>query len=124
MEEDLESEGDSEVILRNSNPPKEAPPSLPCDLQNTEEFGPSETDDETGKPQPRTWWTKRGPPPPRRGPPPPVPPRASSGQAKLLSFKKMKISDDSQSDVRALLGKHTGHLEEILTRQNFLLFSV
>ena len=116
MEEDLESESDSEVILRNSNPPKEAPPSLPCDLQNTEEFGPSETDDETGKPQPRTWWT-------RRGPPPPVPPRASSGQAKLLSFKKMKISDDSQSDVRALLGKHTGHLEEMLTTQNFLLLT-
>ena len=122
MEDDLESEGDSESILSSSNPPKEAPPPLPLDLQNPppEVFGPSETDEETGKPYPRTWWTRCGPSPPRRGPPPPVPPRVCNGQAKLLSFKKMKISADYQSDMRTLLEKHAGHLEEILARQKNL----
>ena len=115
MEEELEV--DTEVFLK-SDPPKEAPPPLPPLLghQNLppEAFGPSETDEETTKAQTRTWWG-------RCGPPPPVPPRANSGQAKLLSFKKMRMSaDHSLSDVRALLGKQTGHLEEVLTRQKGL----
>ena len=116
MEEELEV--DTEVFLK-SDPPKEAPPPLPPLLgpQNLppEAFGPSETDEETPKGQTRAWWG-------RRGPPPPVPPRVSSGQAKLLSFKKMRMSAavHSQSDVRALLGKQTAHLEEVLTRQKSL----
>ena len=137
MEEDLGSEDDSEIILSSNNPPKEAPPPLPLDLQNPspDEFDPSETDEETGKPLPRTCGTRPGPSPPRHGPPPPrlepppprcgpsptrlgppppVPPRASRGQA------KMKISAHSQSDMRTLLGKHTDHLEEILARQKDL----
>ena len=117
---EMGEDGVTEVFL-SSSPPKEAPPPLPLGVHDLppEVFGPSETDEESPtKPppltcQPRTSWS-------RRGPPPPVPPRASSGhQAKLLGFKKMKVlSDHSQSDVRSLLGKHTGHLEELLTRQN------
>ena len=115
MEEELE--GDTEIFWSN-NPPKEAPPPLPPLLGPhnlpPEVFGPSETEEESPKPQTRTWWT-------RRGPPPPVPPRASSGQAKLLSFKKMRMSGaHSQSDVRALLRQQTAHLEEVLTRQKSL----
>ena len=115
MEDELE--GDTEIFL-NNNPPKEAPPPLPPLLGPhnlpPEVFGPCETEEESPKAHTRPWWT-------RRGPPPPVPPRASSGQAKLLSFKKMRMSGGhSQSDVRALLGKQTGHLEEVLTRQKGL----